>query len=92
MTRVLLIELASAAVALGLTLSMARLGWMKSVLAAMVVLLGALCALLWLAIEAVGNEPMLYAALATAFVLPAILGGAIGSGLGWYWRRARHGA
>ena len=92
MTRVLLIELASAAVALGLTLSMARLGWMKSVLAAMVVLLGALCALLWLAVEALGNEPMLYAALATAFVLPAILGGAIGGWLGWYWARARRAA
>lgn len=92
MSRVLLIESASAAAALGLTLSMARLGWMKSVLAVMVVLFGALCALLWLAVEAVDTEPMFYGAVATAFVLSSILGGAIGSGLGWYWRRARHGA
>ena len=92
MNRLLLIELASAAAALGLTLGMARLGWMRSVFVAMAMLFGALCVLLWLAVEAGGNEPMVYAAVATAFVLPAILGGAIGGGLGWYWRRARHGA
>ena len=92
MSRVLLIESASAAAALGLTLGMAWLGWMKSVLVAMAVLFGALCVLLGLAVEAVGNEPMVYAAVATAFVLPAILRVAIGGGLGWYWRRARHGA
>ena len=92
MNRVLLIQLVCAAAMTALTFGLAQLGREESVPAIMVVLFGALCALLWLAFNAVGNEPMVYAAVATAFVLPAILRVAIGGGLGWYWRRARHGA
>jgi hypothetical protein len=76
----------------GLAFAFVLLGWRRAVIALVLMLSGAVLALVWLTARAVDNDAIFIGALFGYVVLPAMVGAAIGGALGWLGRRIRHGA